>query len=99
MPNVVIYEIGAVAENGLYRRPSRRHTEGAALNEALQQRWFIVACRVARARAVAGLYWWKVDFHLDPAAADPAADRHDSFVGRPGEDAVRSCFASWGAAG
>jgi hypothetical protein len=97
LSKILIYEVGAAAQNGLYRRPARHPTKRSALNELLQERWFAASCQAAQDHEMAGLYWWKVDFHLDPAAADPLQDEHDSFVGRPAEQVIRSCFASWGA--
>jgi hypothetical protein len=94
---VAFAEVGLPAESSAYRHPAAwGSTRGRALNLAVQQRWFTAACQVARQRKMAGLYWWKVDFHEDPVQADPAQDRHDSFVGRPGEDAIQSCFSAWG---
>jgi hypothetical protein len=97
LTGVAFAEVGLPAENGAYRHPAAwGGTQGRALNLAVQQRWFTAACQVARQRKMAGLYWWKVDLHEDPVHADPGQDRHDSFVGRPGEDAIQSCFSAWG---
>jgi hypothetical protein len=98
MPRTVFDEVGAPAENGGYRHPGVWGTAGHPLNLLVQQRWFAAACQVARARKIAGLYWWKLDFHTDPAAADPTGDHHDSFVGRPAERTIKTCFTAWGAA-
>jgi hypothetical protein len=94
---LVLAEVGAPAENGAYHHPGIwGGTTGRPLNLAVQKRWFTAACQVARQRKMAGLYWWKIDFHLDPVRADPLHDLHDSFVGRPSEDAIQSCFSAWG---
>jgi len=99
LPDLVFDEVGAPAEKGGYRHPGVWGTAGHALDLAVQQRWFTAACQVARDREMAGLYWWKLDFHTDPATADPVRDHHDSFVGRPAEQAIKTCFAAWGRAG
>jgi len=96
LPGLILSEVGAPAENGAYHHPGVWGTAGGPLNLAVQKRWFTAACQVARQRAMAGLYWWKLDFHVDPARADPRSDMHDSFVGRPAEDAIQSCFSAWG---
>jgi hypothetical protein len=97
LPGLTLSEVGLPAEDGAYRHPAAwGGTSGRALNLAVQQRWFSAACQVARQRKMAGLYWWKIDFHDDPIRADRANDRHDSFIGRPGEDAIQSCFSAWG---
>jgi hypothetical protein len=97
LPKLLLSEVGAPAENGAYHHPAvSGSTRGRPLNLAVQKQWFAAACQVARQRKMAGLYWWKVDFHEDPLRADPVRDKHDSFVGRPAEDAIQSCFSAWG---
>jgi hypothetical protein len=92
---LVLSEVGGVAERELVYQPAAYHTEGERLDERMQRRWFEAACQAARDRQVAGFYWWKFDFHVDPALADPDRDRHDSFLGREAEEAARHCFESW----
>ncbi len=96
MPQVMLYEVGAAAQPGIYRHPATPQTDGMPVIPELQKRWFVAACQLARERALAGLYWWRVDFHVNPATADPLRDRHESFVGRPAEQAIRDCFSAWG---
>lgn len=64
------------------------------LSPTVQRRWFEAACRVARDRKMAGLYWWNLDFHADPSAGTPAGSR-TSFLGRPAEAVIASCFRTW----
>ncbi len=92
---LVLSEVGGSAESAMVDSPARAHTPGAPLDEDIQRRWFGAACRAAQDRGIAGLYWWKFDLHLDPALADPATDRHDTFVGRPAERTIRECFSAW----
>lgn len=94
---LVLAEVGGPAESTLVRNPAAYHTPGAALDEDAQRRWFAGACAAARERDVAGFYWWTLDFHRDPAMADPDHDRHDSFLGRQAERVIRDCFTAWGA--
>jgi hypothetical protein len=96
LPTLILSEVGAPAQNGAYRHPGSWGTTGKPLNLSVQAQWFTAACQVARERGMAGLYWWKLDFHADPAQADPLRDPVDSFVGRPGEHAIQSCFSAWG---
>jgi hypothetical protein len=98
MPTALIYEVGIPAENGAYRHPWVWGMAGEPLNLAIQERWYAAACQVARKREMRGIYWWKLDFHTDPATADAKHDIHDSFVGRPGERAIQACFSAWGSA-
>jgi hypothetical protein len=92
---LVISEVGGAAEDGLRWNPARVHTDGAALDEEIQRRWFAGACRAARDIGAGGFYWWKLDFHVDPARTDPDRDRHDSFLGRTAESGMRDCFLAW----
>ncbi|WP_060905558.1 glycoside hydrolase family 113 [Streptomyces scabiei] len=93
LPRIILSEVGIIAENGAYRHPAV-WTGGGKLNPTVQQRWFEAACKVARDRDMAGLYWWNLDFHADAAAGAPAGS-HTSFFGRPAEAAIASCFRTW----
>jgi hypothetical protein len=77
---------------------ARAETPGEPLNEGIQSRWFGAACQAARDVGVDGVYYWRLDFSTNVAVADPVRDRHDSFLGRQAENAVRSCLDSWGGA-
>ena len=94
--DLVLDEVGAAAESDLQDNPARTDTPGEPLNEGIQSRWFGAACAGVRNVGAAGLYFWKLDFSVDVAAADPVHDRHDSFLGRQAEGTVRSCLATWG---
>ncbi|WP_131767675.1 glycoside hydrolase family 113 [Candidatus Protofrankia californiensis] len=94
IPGLLLYEVGAPAQDGIYRHPANPNN-GGPVNEVVQQRWFAAACRMARERALAGLYWWRVDFHVDPSTVDPLRDRHESFAGRAAEQTIRDCFSTW----
>ncbi|MFC4945502.1 glycoside hydrolase family 113 [Pseudonocardia sp. GCM10023141] len=93
--DVVLYEVGAAAEPRMMDNPAIPNTPGAALDKTVQRRWFAAACSAARERGLRGLYWWKLELDDDPAAADPVDDLHDSFLGRPAEEAIRQCFSAW----
>ncbi|MFC4500609.1 MULTISPECIES: glycoside hydrolase family 113 [Streptomyces] len=93
LPRIVLSEVGIIAEDGAYRHPAV-WKGGGKLNPTVQQRWFEAACQVARDRDMAGLYWWNLDFHADPAAGT-RTDSHTSFLGRPAEAVIASCFRTW----
>ena len=92
----VLTEVGAAAEAETLLNPAVPYRPDAALDESVQRRWFAAACRAARDRGLGGLYWWKIGFDVDPAATDPVADLHDSWLGRQAQPAMRECFAAWG---
>ncbi|MEU0411166.1 hypothetical protein ABZ307_25560 [Streptomyces griseorubiginosus] len=91
LPRIVLSEVGIIAEKGAYRNPAV-WKGGGQPDLTVQKRWFEAACRVARDRDMAGLYWWNLDFHADPAAP---AHSPTSFLGRPAESALTSCFRTW----
>ncbi|MFD9409030.1 hypothetical protein ACFWBN_18690 [Streptomyces sp. NPDC059989] len=95
LDKTLLYEVGAPAENGGYGHPGAWSGKTAPLNLQVQKNWFDAVCQVAQARGMAGLYWWKLDFHKDPAASDAQNDSHDSFLGRPAEESVSACFRQW----
>lgn len=88
---LVFHEVGAPANTGFFSAPWEVHYE-RPLAPALQARWFKAVCRIFTARRMQGIYWWKLDFHTDPKQPD-LSDR-GSFVGRPAEKVIKSCFAS-----
>lgn len=94
----VLHELGGAAESELFENPANPERPGTELDQDIQRRWFAAACAEARERRLAGFYWWRIDFDTDPGAARPLTDRHDSFIGRSAEQAMRDCFAGWGAA-
>ncbi|MHC5905945.1 glycoside hydrolase family 113 [Streptomyces sp. S6] len=93
LPRIVLSEVGIVAASGAYRHPAD-WSGGGKTDTTVQRRWFEAACRVAKDRDMAGLYWWNLDFHADPGAGTPAGARA-SFLGRPAEDVIASCFRTW----
>ena len=95
-PGAILTEVGAAAEAQTIANPAVPHRPGAGLDEGVQRRWFTAACRAAQDHRLGGLYWWKLGFDVDPAAADPATDLHDSWLGRAAQPAMRACFAGWG---
>ncbi|MEU6357761.1 hypothetical protein ABZ896_52165 [Streptomyces sp. NPDC047072] len=94
LPRIVLSEVGIVASGGAYRHPAVWKSDGP-LDTTVQRRWFEAACQVARDRDMAGLYWWNLDFHADPGAADPRTDPPASFLSRPAESVIASCFRAW----
>jgi hypothetical protein len=97
LPDTLFYEVDAPAVDGAYGEPAT-YGYGGQRNYQVQVNWFKAACTVARQRDASGLYWWRYDFQQDPATADPAHDRSDSWVGRPAAQTIKQCFDSWAAA-
>jgi hypothetical protein len=94
--HLVLDEVGGAAEKVMQYNPARTDTPGEPLDQGIQSRWFGAACQGARNVGAAGVYYWKLDFSIDVASADPIRDRHDSFLGRKAENTARSCLGTWG---
>lgn len=94
--NMVLAEVGIVAVPGAYRSPGAWvGTTNSPIDPQVQANWFQAVCQAVAAENVGGgIYWWEVNFDADPA--DPAPFQSDrlTFLGRPGEQAIRSCFAT-----
>jgi hypothetical protein len=95
---VVLDEVGAAADSAMRWNVASTGSADEPLNEGIQSRWFGAACQSARDTGVGGIYYWRLDFSVNVAIADPVRDRHDSFLGRQAENTVRSCLDGWGGA-
>lgn len=92
--HVVLSEVGIAAQDGAYRDPFKWSDPSVPLNTTVQTRWFTAACTFARSHHMAGIYFWKLSFHADPARPRAGAGKdHGAFIGRPAEQAIRRCFA------
>jgi hypothetical protein len=88
--DVVIDEIGIAAQDGEYAQPYNVGVPGQPLNLAIQYNWFTAACQTVQKLHIAGIYFWNLVYNESPSnLASPG-----SFVGRPGEQAIKNCFAN-----
>jgi hypothetical protein len=86
---VVFTELGVVARSGAYQRPWVQKS-GTPLDQAQQATYYAAACQATRG-VVRGLYWWEVDVAPLP---DPVHDPGYNPLGKPAEDAMRSCYST-----
>lgn len=92
---VILYEVGIAAVAGSYPDPGAwLTTTHAPIDLAVQTRWFEAACRAVAAESIGGVYWWEVSFDADPAHPSLYQSDRLTFLGRPAQDVIRSCFAS-----
>lgn len=91
LSEVSLDEVGIPATNGAYKRPWEWDDDSMRLVPEIQRRWFTAACAAMKQKRMAGIYFWKIDF--DQEKFDPATAPPTHFVGRPGEEAIRQCFA------
>ncbi len=90
--SIALQEVGIAAESGRYSRPWEWGGDGE-LNLDIQSNWFTAVCRAAKESETAGIYYWMIDSNIDFDSLDPLTDPVGSFVGRPAEASIVSCFA------
>ncbi|WP_143336756.1 glycoside hydrolase family 113 [Corynebacterium pacaense] len=90
-----VQEVGIAALDGAYARPSYWGDvpEPERFNSQVQANWFLGVCSAARQAEMEGVYYWMLDKYEDTPNPDPDTQLPKSFVARPGEDAIRTCFA------
>jgi len=92
---LILSEVGIDAVAGSYGDPwAWATTTTAPINTRVQAAWYEAVCNaVSDMQIGGGLYWWEVSFDADPA--DPAPFKADrlTFLDRPAEHVIRSCFA------
>jgi hypothetical protein len=90
---LTIQEAGIPALSGIYVHPWLWGTAGGTVNLSVQANWFSAVCRAAKAAHVQGLYYWMLDSYANPAQPGPD-ETMSSWLGRPAEQSIRSCFES-----
>jgi len=94
--NLVMAEVGIVAVAGAYQSPAAwLGTTTDPIDAQVQANWYQAVCQAVAAENVGGgIYWWEVGFDADPADPAPYESDRLTFLGRPAEQVVRSCFAT-----
>ena len=90
---LTIQEAGIPALSGMYVHPWLWGTVGGTVNLSVQANWFAAVCQAAKASRVQGLYYWMLDSYANPAQPGPS-EENSSWLGRPAEQSIRSCFES-----
>jgi hypothetical protein len=92
---LTLSEIGIDAVAGSYDEPwAWRNTRTAPIDTRVQAAWYRAACNAVSAQQIGGgIYWWEVNFDANPAK--PGSFRSDrlTFLDRPAQRVIRSCFA------
>ena len=87
---LVIDEVGIASQNGAYLQPSYTGND-QPLNFLIQSNWFTAACTTVKNLHLGGIYYW--DFFFNNS--HQVNSFPTSFVGRPGAQAIKSCFESF----
>jgi hypothetical protein len=91
----VLSEVGISAVAGAYADPGDWvTTTNAPVVTQVQANWYSSVCQAFTTDKLAGIYWWEVNFDADPTS--PAAFLSDrlTFLDRPAQQVVSSCFHS-----
>jgi hypothetical protein len=93
---LTLSEIGLDAVAGSYQEPWAwwHDTTAAPIDTHVQAAWFRAVCNAITAERIGGgIYWWEINF--DASRADPRPFESDrlSFLDRPAQHVIRTCFA------
>jgi hypothetical protein len=92
---LVLEEVGIDAVAGSYSDPGAWvGTTRAPIDPSVQAKWYEAVCRAVKTKDLAGVYWWDVSFDADPANVGPWQSDRLTFLGRPAQEVIKSCFAS-----
>jgi hypothetical protein len=65
----------------------------------IQANWYAAVCKTFSADKLAGIYWWEVSFDADPVHPAQFLTDRLTFLDRPAQHEISSCFASLTAGG
>lgn len=91
---LVLDEVGIPGAKGAYKQPWSWDNFNEQPDPEVQAKWFTAACTAARMRNMPGVYFWKLDLFRDPHVGFASGELVTQFAGRPGEAAIRTCFAA-----
>jgi hypothetical protein len=90
----VLSEVGIDAVAGSYSDPGAwLSTTRSPIDLPIQTNWYDAVCRAVSTEQIGGIYWWEVNFDASPADPGPYQSDRLTFLGRPAQQVIRSCFA------
>lgn len=92
-PGTVETEVGIDAVDGAYRKPYQHSWPGAAIDSAVQARWFSAACDAATAEHLGGIYFWSLGLSAKPVTG-PTANFQGGWAAGAGAHAISRCFGA-----
>lgn len=96
----ILSEVGIDAVPGSYHDPGAwLNTTTSPISLEVQTKWYQAVCRAATVEQIGGLYWWEVNFDDNPARPGQFQSDRLTFLGRPAQQVIRSCFAGLAAGG
>jgi hypothetical protein len=91
----ILSEVGIDAVPGSYSDPGAwLTTTTSPIDVRVQAKWYEAVCRAVGAEQIGGVYWWEVSFDADPAHPSQFLSDRLTFLARPAQAVIRSCFGS-----
>jgi hypothetical protein len=92
---VILEEVGIDAVAGSYPDPGAwLTTTQAPIDLSVQTKWYKAVCSAVQNEDLAGVYWWEINFDANPAHPQQWQSDRLTFLGRPAQDVIKSCFGS-----
>ena len=92
---VVLEEVGIDAVADSYPDPGAWiSTTDAPIVLPVQTKWYEAVCRAVADEDLAGVYWWEIPFDANPATPRLWDADRLTFLGRPAQGVIKSCFAT-----
>jgi hypothetical protein len=95
--DLVLHEVGIAAQSGAFHNPAQWGDSDLPLNLTVQKHWYQAVCAAVKKKRLAGLYFWNLNMHAEPGAEDPEQSDRLTFVDRPAETVIKTCYAALGA--
>jgi glycosyl hydrolase family 113 len=93
--DTVLSEVGISAVAGAYDDPGAwLGTANSPVVPEVQANWYSAVCRAFSVGKLAGIYWWEVSFDADPSHPSAFLSDRLTFLARPAQQEVSSCFNS-----
>jgi hypothetical protein len=91
---LTLTEVGIDAVADSYGDPGAwLSTINSPIDAKVQANWYRAVCDAISAEQIGGgVYWWEVNFDVDPADPGPFLSDRLTFVGRPAQQVIRNCF-------
>jgi hypothetical protein len=93
--HAILSEVGIAAVPGAYPDPGGwLGTEDSPVITSIQTKWYAAVCRAVAREHIGGLYWWEVSFDANPAKPREWWNDRLTFLGRPAQNVISTCFKS-----
>lgn len=92
--HLVLSEVGIDAVADSYDDPGAWiGTVHSPIDTTVQAHWYQAVCDAVSAKHLAGVYWWEINFDASTSDPKPFLSDRLTFLDRPAQNVIRSCFA------